>query len=216
MSLSPQESLRGSKLPEFATSSSFVMSSGRLSPPPPRQRVGVNAISPRFLPKALTDTRSSASFMRYLIVDSSASRPWDSRDTLDTSVSDLIHHWLQHSVPLRGCFRVRNWKHMVTARTREIRDLNASKVNRGISKFHLHGIVTARTLSITDLLHRSRKLILPSPWIAVSITAVACNYHHFYFSPFFSFLFFFFQSPYRSKSFERRKPYKSIIETSVT
>lgn len=108
MSLSPQESLRGSKLPEFATSSSFVMSSGRFSPPPPRQRVGVNAISPGFLPKASTNTRSSASFMRYSIVGSSASRPSDSRDTLDTSVSDLIHHWLQHSVPLRGCFRVRN------------------------------------------------------------------------------------------------------------
>lgn len=107
MSLSPQESLRGSKLPEFATSSSFVMSSGRFSPPPPRQRVGVNAISPGFLPKASTNTRSSASFMRYSIVGSSASRPSDSRDTLDTSVSDLIHHWLQHSVPLRGCFRVR-------------------------------------------------------------------------------------------------------------
>lgn len=43
MSLSPQESLRGSKLPPLAPSSSFASSSGRFSPPPPRHR-GVNAI----------------------------------------------------------------------------------------------------------------------------------------------------------------------------
>lgn len=47
MSLSPQESLRGSKLPAFPTSSSFAVSSERFSPPPPRHRVGVNAIPAR-------------------------------------------------------------------------------------------------------------------------------------------------------------------------
>lgn len=51
MSLSPQESLRGSKLPAFPTSSSFVVSSERFSPPPPRHRVGVNAIPARNFPR---------------------------------------------------------------------------------------------------------------------------------------------------------------------
>lgn len=103
MSLSPQESLRGSKLLPFVPSSSFASSSERFSQPPPRRHRGVNAI---FRPTLFLDPRENRKIFFSSPLTARLNKSRDALGGAPNSSHGDIYLTCAASIPLRGSLSI--------------------------------------------------------------------------------------------------------------